>query len=201
MTHLFTSRLITRLPQLILNNDLNTISEWAGKWQVNFNPQKNESILFSRKLNQSPKIPLVMQGNIIKEVNYHKHLGVTFQTNCSWDKHIVDLIRKASPMINCLRRYRYRLSRRTLETIYKSFILPIFDYCDFIWDNCNKEHVKLLENLNLDALRTICGATRGTSHNSLYLETGLGPLVHKLSVLYKIKNSSYFLLVKVISQC
>ncbi len=47
-----------------------------------------------------------------------------------------------------------------------------------------------LENLNLDALRTICG---GTSHNSLYQETGLGPLVerrhiHKLSVFYKMKN-------------
>jgi hypothetical protein len=90
--------------------------------------------------------------------------------------------------------FKYRLSRRTLETIYKSFILPIFDYCGFIWDNCNKEHVKLLENLNLDALRTICGATRGTSHNSLYLETGLGPLVdrrhmHKLSVFYTMKNT------------
>ncbi len=32
-----------------LNYDLNTISNWAKKWLVTFNPNKTESILFSKK--------------------------------------------------------------------------------------------------------------------------------------------------------
>jgi len=64
----------------------------------------------------------------IKEVTNHKHLGITFQSDCLWDKHIDDIVNKVSPMINCLRSFKYRLSRNTLDTMYKSFILPVFDY-------------------------------------------------------------------------
>ena len=97
-------------------------------------------------------------------------------------------------MINCLRSFKYRLTRNTLETMYTSFILPNFDYCFHIWDNCKNEQSLLLENLHLDALRTICGAVRGTSHVKIYNETNFQSLKErrhrfKLITFYKMKNS------------
>jgi hypothetical protein len=73
----------------------------------------------------------------------------------------------------------------------KAYILPIFDYCDHVWSNCTQEQERNLEKLHLDAIRTICGAVRGTSHEKLYQETGLCPLVerrkqHKLCIFYKM---------------
>merc|ERR1712055_696035 len=46
---------------------------------------------------------------------------------------------------------------------------------------------------NLDAIRTVIGAVRGTSHQKLYDESGMTPLVerrrrHKLTLYYKIIN-------------
>ena len=63
--------------------------------------------------------------------------------------------------------------------MYKSFILPHFDYADVIWDNCTNTLADELESLHLDAIRTITGAVRGTSHQNLLAETGLTSLSEK----------------------
>ena len=93
--------------------------------------------------------------------------------------------------IACLKTYKYKLSRKTLEIMYKSFILPHFDFSDVVWDNCTNAFSDELEKLNLDAIRTTIGAVRGTSHQKLYNESGLIPLKerrtrHKLLIFYKM---------------
>ena len=74
--------------------------------------------------------------------------------------------------------------------MFKSFILPLFDYADVIWDNCTDAQANTLEQLQIDALRTISGSVRGTSHALLYNETGFVPLKerrkrHKLLLYFK----------------
>ncbi len=78
--------------------------------------------------------------------------------------------------------------------MYKSYISPVFDYCSTIWANCSKQQELSLEKLHLDALRTICGAVRGTSHEKLYAETSSKPLSKRreylqLTVFYKMINN------------
>jgi hypothetical protein len=129
----------------------------------------------------------------VLETDHHKHLGLTLQNGGEWQLHIRTIIEKTSKMTNFLRSLKYRLSRKSLEKIYCSFILPVFDYADIIWDNCTLYLSEQLENIQLDALRTICGAVRGTSHKSLYNETGFIPLIerrkrHKLCMMYRLCN-------------
>ena len=60
------------------------------------------------------------------------------------------------------------------ENVYKSFILPLFDYADVVWDNCAIKLADELEQLglHLDAIRTITGTVCSASHQSLYKESG-----------------------------
>ena len=176
-----------------LNDDLQIIADWANTWQVTFNPEKTESIHFTRKVHKIIQPDLIMSNSIIKEVESHKHLGLNLQNDCLWNSHICEIVEKITPMINCLRSLKYRLTRQTLETMYQHFILPTFDYCCHIWDNCSKQQAQILEKLHLDALRTICGAVRGTSHNKIYEETNFQCLssrrnVQKLLMFYKMVN-------------
>ena len=64
--------------------------------------------------------------------------------------------------------FKYKLCRKALDTVYKSFILPQFDYADIVWDNCSGTLSNLLENLHLEAIRIIVGAVKGKSHEKLY---------------------------------
>ena len=82
---------------------------------------------------------------------------------------------------------------KSLENMYKSFILPLFDYADVVWDNCTIKLADELEQLHLDAIGTITGAVRGTSHQSLYKESGFSTLSerrrrHKIILNHKIVN-------------
>ena len=176
----------------ILNSDLTKIMKWAETWKVDFNPQKTELMTFSNRRNTDTR-PLNFCGQILAETSQHKHLGVILQNDCKWDNHIYFIIGKIKVHTACLKSYKYKLSRKTLETMYKSFILPHFDYSDVVWDNCTNALKDELEKLNLDAIRTIIGAVRGTSHQKLYQESGLIPLNerrirHKLMIFYKMVN-------------
>ena len=117
-----------------LTNDLEKISEWAKLWKVKFNEEKTE--LVNIKRDTKPIHQLTFCNVVLEEKPHHKHLGITLQNNCKWDEHISNLSSKVSMLMNCLRHLRYKLGRKALETMSKSFILPLFDYADIIWDNC-----------------------------------------------------------------
>ena len=177
----------------ILDSDLQKINSWAQAWKVKFNDKKTEMINIKR--GASPVLDLTFGTQTIVGKESHKHLGVIIQANCKWDKHIDSIVSKSSLLVNCLRSLKHKLNRKALETMYKSFILPVFDYADVVWDNCADYLSDLLEDLHLDALRTITGSVRGTSHAKLLIESGFCSLRerrrrHKLILFFKILNGN-----------
>ena len=106
----------------ILNKDLETINSWANKRLVNFNANKTESILFSRKLHKPIHPPLFLNNTTISEVQQHKHLGLTFSNNGTWKDHITIIKEKAWSRINIMRKFKFKLNRQALQTICFSFI-------------------------------------------------------------------------------
>ena len=99
-------------------------------------------------------------------------------------------------LIACVRNYQYKLNRKSIETMYKSFILPHFDYADIIWDTCTATQSNMLENVHSEAIRNLLGTVKGTNHQQLYEESGFCSLKerrrrHKLTQYNKIVNSLY----------
>ena len=148
--------------------------------KVSFNERKKEKRKSKKKLTElltfkKDNLPVysLSFGNIVLEdKECHKHLGLIFHSNCKWEKHINSIIRKVTLLISCLCSFKYKLCRKALDTMHKSFILPQFVYADIVWDNCSGTLSNKLENLNLEAIRIILGAVRGTSHEKLYKESG-----------------------------
>ena len=176
-----------------LNQDLEKINIWAKKWKIKFNAEKTELLNFKRDNLQTPT--LTFDDIDLTDIDTHKHLGLIIQNNCKWDSHIDKITQTVTMLISFLKSYKYRLSRKTLNHMYKSFILPHFDYCDIIYDNCTQYLSDKLENLHLEAIRTIVGAVRGTSHQKLYEESGFTSLGerrkrHKLIFFHKIVHNA-----------
>ena len=155
-----------------LNEDLDTISKWAKKWKILFNPQKTVSITFTNKhLNNVPN--LKMDNTEILEEKSHKHLGCIFQDSGKWRLHIEELTTKCAKKIDVLRSLRFQLDRNALEQLYKSFIRPSMEYASSVWTNCSIEQKTEIEKLQLHASRIITGAIKGTRHSALYNECDL----------------------------
>ena len=155
-----------------LNSDLNTINEWAKTWLVDFNPKKTESLLISRKHNRHQHPTLYMNNETITEVNSHKHLGVILSSDGNWHEHINEITSKAWKRINILRKFKFFLDRASLEKMYFTFIRPLLEYCDIIWDNCTNYETDMLEKIHLEAARIVTGTTKLISKVNLLRETG-----------------------------
>lgn len=143
-----------------LNSDLLKIHQWATKWLVTFNPAKSESIVFSRKINKPYHPPLFMNQKQITEVNSHKHLGVVLSDDCTWHNHLDYIKCKAWNRINVMRKLKFKRDRRSLQTIYFTFIRPLLEYADVVWDNCSQYEVNELEKIQNEAARIVTGATK-----------------------------------------
>ena len=112
-----------------LNSDLLKIHLSATKWLVKFNPAKSESVIFSRKQNKPYHSPVVLNQEQVTEVTSHKHLGLVFSNDCSWHEHLQYLKAKARSRINIMRKLKFKLDRRSLQTIYFFFYTSSFGIC------------------------------------------------------------------------
>ena len=77
--------------------------------------------------------------------------------------------------------------------MYISFIFPLLEYCDSVWDNASTESKKKLDAIHIEAGRIISGATKLCSVEKLFVELGWDSLQnrrnkHKLVIFYKIMH-------------
>jgi hypothetical protein len=79
---------------------------------------------------------------------------------------------KVSSRLSVFRRVKFKLKRSRLQTIYISFIRPLMEYGDIVWNNIPDYLKQSLESLQLKAARIVTGATKLTSKQLLYDETG-----------------------------
>ena len=92
----------------------------------------------------------------------------------NFNEHINIKISKANKGIEIIKRLLHILPRKSLLTIYKSFIRRHLDYCDVIYDPPNNESFcTKIERIQYNAALAITGAIRGASEIKLYKELGL----------------------------
>ena len=119
---------------------------------------KTLSMIFSRKANPPQHPPLLMNNIVLTDT--HKHLVLTLSNTCTWSNHIQAITTKAWTRINLLRALKFRVSRKSLEQIYISFVRPLLEYCDSVWDNASVDSKKQLDAVHIEAARIITGATK-----------------------------------------
>ena len=157
----------------VMNSDLGKIQAWSNKWKLPISVEKTKAILFSKKINRSFEYPLFINNLAIENVKSHKHLGLLFSASLSWIDHIRAITTKAASRINLMKQFKYKWTRKSLETCYLAFVRPLLEYGDIVFNNCDDESSELLENTQLEAIRLILGAKIRTSHDELLRESGL----------------------------
>ena len=88
----------------------------------------------------------------VAECNY---LGVILDESLSWNAHVNYLISKVSKRLGILGRTRGSISMHTAGIIYRSFILPVLDYCDTVWNYYGRINADNIEKLQRRAARII----------------------------------------------
>ena len=104
------------------------------------------------------------------------------------------MVKRAWQRIGILRTLKFHLNRSCLERLYVTFIRPLLEYSDVLWDNCTAEQSNDIESIQIEAARIVTGATKLCSIAKLYNDVKWETLSnrrrkHKLILFYKMKHN------------
>ena len=159
-TVLFYSSKDVKKIQYALMKDIDKINNRLEENSLFPNKKKTERVLFGTetRLNSVEDFTVYVQGTPITRVLEYKYLGVTLDETLSWNTHVRFILSKAGKRM--LRRIRSNITINAANRIYKSFIIPVLEYCDTVWNCCGKLNSDSLEKLQRWAVRII---TRNSS--------------------------------------
>ena len=83
-----------------------------------------------------------------------------------------------------MRKLKFKLDRKSLETIYLTFIRPLLEYGDVIFDNCTQYEKQELDKIQNEAARIATGTTKLVSLATLYKEICWETLEIRLTLLF-----------------
>ena len=98
-----------------------------------------------------------------------KHLGLKLDKNLSFEKHLKDNLAKVDRVIRVLKKLSRFLPRRSLITLYKSFICPHLDSGNIISDQANNLNLcNKIETCQYNGTLAITGVIMGSLKERLY---------------------------------
>ena len=140
-----------------VNREISNISLWFKVNKLSLNLSKTNYIIFrTRKRRVSTNLPEIsIDDVIIRKVENVKFLGVTINEHLDWSTHISIISKSVARSVGILSKLKFILPSHILKLIYNSLILPHLSYCNHIWGNSYKSHLKQLLVLQKKSVRII----------------------------------------------
>ncbi len=145
-----------------LHNDVTLLSNWSNKWKMDFKPSKSALVTFT-KTGRKDYGDFLLDNIPIPQYASHKHLGFVLDNNLNFKEHVNHLVVKIQKLINPLKHLSKKLKSSHLNTIYRSFIVPHFDYGDVLYASANVETLKQLDKLHYRAALLVSGCIQGSN--------------------------------------
>ena len=126
------------IAERLVNEDLTNIANWWRQNGLISNHKKCEVMLIGSRHTTTTSLDLEisLDGNLLKQTNSVKYLGVNIDHNLSWNTHVHAISRRVYPRLKLLNRISKYLTRSVLLRIYKQTILPLMDYSCIVWGDC-----------------------------------------------------------------
>ena len=90
-------------------------------------------------------LPVTIGGTVLKKPDDLFILGVTFDFELTFEKHLRSVCRAASQRLGVLKTWRLFHGGSLLEICFRSFVLPALMYCSAVWSSAADTHLKLLD--------------------------------------------------------
>ena len=179
-----------------IQEDLKELEKWEEEWKMDFHPKKCNVLPISRSTKKTISTceNYILHNETLEQVTETKYLGVTLQSNLSWDKHINTICTKANKMLGLLRRNLKTAPAKTKELGYKALVRPVLEYASSVWDPHCKKDIDKIEKIQRRAARFVLNRYKKVDSVSSMLKDLKWETLEKrrkkarLTMFYKIHN-------------
>ena len=168
------------LARVKLKRALTTIGAYCNLWKLKLNTQKTTYSIFTR----SPKVAkrehlLKINGETVKKEENPSYLGVNLDRQLNLSNFITSLKEKATKRLNLVKRlasFSWGANKHTLRQLYLGYVRSIMEYGHSIQTVASGTVTSLLDRVQNQALRMICGGLRTTPTAACEIESNIEPL-------------------------
>ena len=137
---------------VMLQRDLNTITDWAKKWKMEFNVDKCKIMHLGT---QNPKNTYTMDEANLTTTKEERDLGVLIDDKLGFDSHIRNIVKKANRMLGLIRISFSSLDKEIFMNLYPVMVRPLLEYCVQVWSPYKRKYINLLEGVQRRATKLV----------------------------------------------
>ena len=151
--------------ELILQDDLHSVSQWLHYNRLTINASKTKvmKIGTTHKLRSMPELNLHINNTRLGNVSEFLYLGVLIDSGLRMSAHVDMTHDKCVSKLGLISKTRYLFDMKMAKMLYISTVLPIFDYCGSVFMVAPAKDLERLQRLQKVALRIILKADYRTS--------------------------------------
>ena len=176
-------------------NILDRFGVWCSENALTVNVKKTKVMAFGSKSNikKDKGISLYLIGEKISMVPTFKFLGVFLDKTLNFRHHTDTLINNINFKLYMLSKIRKYLNNKCALTIYKSMVIPYFDYADVVYMYSKNPDLKKLDRAHLRGLRISYRLQGKMNDNEIYNLCNISSLenrriVHSRNCMFNNKN-------------
>jgi hypothetical protein len=155
---------------------LSHINEWSILWQLPVAAKKCQIMFISNKNSSRNEPRLFNIGTaLLGETDKIEDLGLLFTSSLNFHQHIQSMCSKARSQIFLLRKRFLCKDTKYLILAYKTYILPILNYCSPVWSPSAAGDILLIERVQKFFTKNLFGC-EGLSYKERLCKTGLKSL-------------------------
>jgi len=155
---------------------INSIQKWADEKGFQFSKSKTVCMHFTQLNSANAHPDLKLYGAGILVVSEFKFLGLIFDKELTFNKHIKYLKDRCMKALNLLRVVALKDWGADCATLLKSHVRSKLVYGFVVYGSARKSVLKSLDRVQNAALRTCLGSFRTSPVASLHVEAGELPL-------------------------
>ena len=133
-------------PVTKLQESLNLFTKWGSVNALTINVKKTKlmSIRSRSRIKKAKNVVITLGQQRLKQVPSFKYLGITLDSTLNYNQHIASIIRTVVHKLILLSKMKRYLRDDNALSIYKSMMLPYFDYADVIYDKASNKDIDKL---------------------------------------------------------
>jgi hypothetical protein len=169
-----------------IQNHLDSISDWCGRWKIKLNATKSQMCTFA--LRPGNCRPVLLNNEEIAQTDCVRYLGLHIDRRMTWSKHIrfkrQQLDQKFKQLYRLIGR-KSKLAVRQKLTIYNYFLKPIWLYGSQIFGCSKSSNLALIQRFQNKTLRNIANCPTYVSNLTLHTDFKIPYVLATIKKLYK----------------
>ena len=163
-----------------LQSSLNNFVNWSSRNKLTINESKTKLMLFSSHIKskslQVRNLNIKINNEKLKFVPTYKYLGVILDYELTFNHHVKELKRNLGLKSYLLAILKSYIPTAIMLIIYKTYVIPLFDYADIVYHGANSTGTKLLQTVQNRCLKYCYKVPILTSTNVIHKRASLPKL-------------------------